>query len=400
MTRSVYVVSAEPSGDALAVDLIAHLRRLDPDLRLHAIGGPAVEGLGFASAIDTAPLSVLGFTEGLRALPQVQELSMRAVQDIVREGPDLVVLIDSWGFMIRVAKLLRISPWNGAVVKYVAPQVWAMRQGRAKLLAKFTDLLLTLYPFDAPYFVRHGLRTDHVGNPVLDLDHASGDGPAFRARHHISALDPLLLVAFGSRASEVERLTPDFVATIERLRARLPGLAVVGLTVPETRAQLAAKLFELGAAGRSVMLVDEGEKLDAMAASDIALAKSGTVTTQLADAGVPTLVAYRVSALTYFFAKRLFKADYVSIVNVAANTALMPEFIQGDLDPETMAERLDGWLSHPVEAKRLSAALREVTDGMRGEGGAGERAALAVLRELDARKPSFKAIGEGKLARG
>ena len=381
----IFTVSAEPSGDALNTDLVRHLRALDADVELSAIGGPSLSEVGLHSLIDTSPLAVLGFTEGLKALPQVRALAMQTVQHIVRAEPDALVLIDSWGFSIRVAKLLQLSPWNGTVIKYVAPQVWAMRRGRAKMLARHVDHLLTLYPFDAPFFVAEGLPTTHVGNPVLDTDYASGSGSAFRARHSIHPLDPVLLVAFGSRRSEIERLADDFVATVELVKAKRPSISVVATTVPATRAQLQAKLHTLGPTAQRILLVNESEKLDAFAAADIALAKSGTVTTQLADAGVPTLVAYRVSGLTWWAARKLFKADHVSIVNVAAATELMPEFLQDAVVPTDMAAQLDTWLSHPVEAKRLGEALRAVTNGMRGRGGAGRRAAEAVLSVLSAR---------------
>ena len=383
--KSVYLVSAEPSGDQLSVGLIRELRDRAPDLHVHAIGGDAVRREGFTSAIPTEPLAVLGFVEGLKALPVVNDLAMRAVQDIVAKRPDAVVLIDSWGFSIRVAKLLKLNGLSTHIVKYVAPQVWAMRRGRAKVLARFVDNLLCLYPFDAPFFTRHGLPTTVVGHPVLDTDHSAGDGPGFRKRHRISRLDPLLLVAFGSRAAEVDRLTEAFVETIRILKAKRPGLAIVSPIVPATAARLTAKLATMGLNGIEIIGVDEDEKLDAFAASDFAIAKSGTITTQLADAGVPTVVAYKVNGLTYHAAKWLMKADYITIANVVADTALMPEFIQHEVVPERMAEVLDGWLDDPRQAASLSEALRAVASRMRGgheNGGANARAAAAVLDVL------------------
>ena len=382
MSGSVYIVSAEPSGDALSVGLIRELRARRPDLAIHAIGGAKVEAEGFTSAIEVSPLSVLGFVEGLRALPVVNALAMRAVQDIVRKKPDVVVLIDSWGFMIRVAKLLKLNGLETQIVKYVAPQVWAMRRGRTKVLARYVDRLLALYPFDVPFFEAVGLPTDCVGNPVLDVDWAAGDGRAFRRKHRIRASDPVLFVAFGSRTAEIERLLEPFLDTIARVRAKYPNLVVVAPTVPNTAGQLAAKLAVAGDVGRHVITVPshiEGGTRDALAASDIALLKSGTVTTQAADAGVPGVVAYRVSPLTYVAAKLLFRADYISIVNVCANAPLLPEFVQDDVVPERMAAQLMAWLANPAEAKARSEALRAVTGQMRGEGGANARAAEAVL---------------------
>jgi len=379
--KSVYLVSAEPSGDALSVGLIRELQIQEPEIELHAIGGAAVEAEGFESAIDTSPLSVLGFVEGLRALPAVNALAMKAIQDIVRKRPDVVVLIDSWGFTIRVAKLLKLNGLDTQIIKYVAPQVWAMRRGRAKILARYVDHLLCLYPFDVPFFAAQNLPTQCIGNPVLDVDWGQGDGRAFRRRHKIAASDPVLLVAFGSRRAEIERLTDAFLETIRLLKAMRPDLVVVAPTVSDTAGMLEARLVTAGLTGIDVITID-GEMRDALAASDVGLLKSGTVTTQAADAGLPSVVAYKVSPLTYVAAKALFKADYISIANVCAGTELLPEYVQNDMKPEVMAAQLEGWLADPKVAKARGQALRAVTDQMRGEGRANSRAAQAVLSVL------------------
>jgi len=378
----IYIVSCEPSGDALSVGLVRALRELAPGLEIHAIGGPAVRAEGFDSAIDTAPLAVLGFVEGLKALPTVNRLVMRAAIDIVEVEPDAVILIDSWGFMIRLARTLRLNDKlaQTRLIKYVAPQVWAMRPGRAKQLARAVDNLLALHPFDARYFEPHGLPTTHIGNPVLDTDHAAGNGPGFRARHHIAVTDPVLLVAFGSRRAEIDRLTAPFLETVRKLRARHPRLAVIAPTHPATRAQLEARLALSGA---DIILVDDADKVDAYASADIALAKSGTVTTELADAGVPTAVAYKVSPVTYWLARPIFRADYITLVNVTADAPLMPEFVQHHLVPDRIADQLHDWLSDPKAAKALSDALRSTTAQMRGTGvKASMRAAHEVLDSL------------------
>ena len=379
---SVYTVSVEPSGDALNVGLLRELRLRDPGIALHAIGGARVEREGFESAIDVGPLSVVGFVEGIKILPAVKRLVVLAARDILRVVPDAVVLIDSWGFSIRLAQRLRNCGYQGQIVKYVAPQVWAMRQGRARVLARHVDRLLALYPFDAPFFEAEGLPTEVVGNPVLDVDWNGGDGPGFRERHSIAGADPLLLVAFGSRVGEIERLTAPFLATIAKLKARRPDLTVVTPVVPNTRAQLMARLATAGLDAHHIVPVAD-ETRDALAASDIALLKSGTITTQAADARVPSVVAYAVNPLTYWPARMLMKADHISIVNVCAGAELMPEYIQHAIDPEAMAARLDGWLADPAKAQALGDAMRAVTERMRGEGGANARAAEAVLRVLE-----------------
>ena len=391
MSRTVYIVSAEPSGDLLSVDLIRDLRQLDPNIAILAIGGDAVRREGFYSVLDPSPLAVVGFVEGLRVLREVTHLADMAASHIMLTEPDAVVLVDSWGFSIRIAKQLRQRAFKGTIIKYVAPQVWAMRRGRAGVLSRHVDLLMTLYPFDVPYFRAEGLRAVCVGNPVLETDYATGDGPALRARHGIDPTDPVLCVAFGSRPGEIARMTQPFLDTVAELRRRYPRLAVVAPTVSDIEAELRSRLLFGNDAGKSIIQVPESEKLDAFAAADFALATSGTVTTQLADAGVPTVVAYKVAPLTYRLAKWLFKADYISIVNVVAKAPLMPEFIQDGVDPVAMADWLDGCLQHPTASKKLQAALRAATDSMRITGGEDDRhAARLVLQAIDTHNAAAK----------
>ena len=180
MGKSLFITAAERSGDDLGAGLIISLKKLDPNIEFYGIGGPAMQDAGVHSDFDISPLAILGFTEALRAYPVVLKKVREAVAQIMSKKTDAVVLIDSWGFMLRVAKGLRKAGYKGEIIKYVAPQVWAMREGRAKVLAAAVDHLLTIHSFDAPYFERHGLPVHYVGNPVFDTDYSTGDGQGFR----------------------------------------------------------------------------------------------------------------------------------------------------------------------------------------------------------------------------
>ena len=183
LPKHVYIVAVESSGDHLGAGLIEALLAQSPNLQISAIGGKAMNGRGVGSALDITGLSILGFSEALRAYPLVRRRVREAVALILAARPDAVVLIDSWGFMIRVAQGLKRAGFVGQIVKYVAPQVWAMREGRSAILAKSIDHLLSIHSFDAPYFEKHGLRVTHVGNPMFDTDLGGGDETALRARY-------------------------------------------------------------------------------------------------------------------------------------------------------------------------------------------------------------------------
>jgi lipid-A-disaccharide synthase len=298
------LVAAEASGDALGAGLAKVLRaRLGDNVVFVGVGGAKMAEQGVESPFDIAQLSILGILESLKAYPRAMARLKDTVALAAREKPDVAVLIDSWGFNIRLAHALRKLDPKLPLVKYVAPQVWAYRPGRAQSLAKAVDLLLSIQPMDRPYFDAAGLESAFVGNSALAkrFDHA--DATRARAAVGASATDPILLVLPGSRPSEIERVMPAFEDAVRRLKADRPELVVVvpaAYTVAE-----AVKTRVAGWPFRAHVIEDEGLKDDAFVAGDVALACSGTVTTELALAGRPMVVGYKTSAVTYAIAKRL-----------------------------------------------------------------------------------------------
>ena len=383
MNRHVYIVAAERSGDDLGAQLAGLLRADAPGITVSGIGGPAMAEQGIDSPIDITPLSILGFVEGLKTYPTIMRLVRAAVGDIMSAGPDMVVLIDSWGFMMRVAERLKKRGYDGKIVKYVAPQVWAMREGRTKVLARSVDHLLTIHSFDAPYFEREGLPVTYVGNPVFDTDYMQGDGEGLRDRYNIPVGTPVILVLFGSRPSEIARLAGPFADAIEILRRKFPRAVFVSPVAASVATQVGAQAAT-DMRLQDVILLGEGEKYNVFAASTAALACSGTVTTQTACAGIPAVIGYKLSALTWMIASRLYKPDHVSIVNIAAGERLMPECIQGECTGEKMAAELSIYIENPKARAAASKALIEQTQKMRGSGGnSGTRASNAVLDLLE-----------------
>ncbi|MBL4855200.1 MAG: lipid-A-disaccharide synthase [Robiginitomaculum sp.] len=382
--RHIYIVAAEKSGDELGAALVRELRKQTDDaITLSAIGGNALKAEGLESPVDIAPLSILGFLEAVKSYPIIMQRVAQATAVIMASGADAVVLIDSWGFMMRVAKHLKKQGFKGQIIKYVAPQVWAMREGRSKVLADGVDHLLTIHDFDAPYFIRHGLNTIYVGNPVFDQAYDTGDGAGLRAEYNISPDTPVLIMLFGSRLSEIQRLAEPFADAIARLKKALPELVIVSPvsdTISEDVLAAAAQEKSL----HDVILLGENRKLDCFAVAGAAIACSGTVTTQLACAGIPTAVGYKLNTLTYLVAKRLFKPDYISIVNIANDELLMPEFMQDDCNGENLADTVLPYLTNKETRKTASQALisatKKMRDGNAGDGGqSSARAARAVL---------------------
>ena len=382
--KSVYIVAVENSADHLGAELTQHIRAKTPDVNILGIGGSALAAQGIESEIDISGLAILGFVEGLKSYPMILNRVRAAVESVMSHRPDAVILIDSWGFMIRVAKGLKKAGYKGQIIKYLAPQVWAMREGRSKILAQHVDHLMTIHSFDAPYFEKHGLPVSYVGNPMFDTDYLQGDGETLRRELGIESNDEVVSVFFGSRLSEIQQLAKPFADTVAALKTQKPRLKFIS-PVSETIATDVRAAAGEDLRLQNVILLPEARKFDVFAASDVALACSGTITTQLACAGVPSVVAYRLNGLTYAVAKRLYKPDYISIVNIAAGESLMPEFIQAEVTGAKMSGAIIDYLKDPEMRREISARLIAQTDAMKGKGGsASERAALTVLRLIEA----------------
>ncbi|MGH7024972.1 MAG: lipid-A-disaccharide synthase [Caulobacteraceae bacterium] len=363
--RRVMLVAAEPSGDALGAALAAALRaRLGADLRLFGVGGPLMAAEGIESPFDIAPLSVLGVFDALAAYPLVRRRAREVGELAARGRPDVAVLIDSWGFNLRVAHAIRRAGPGVRLIKYVAPQVWATRPGRAHTLARAVDHLLTIHAFDAPWFERAGLKTTFVGNPALTGSPIQAEPGRLRAAIGAAPSDPILLVAPGSRRGEVSRLMPPFEEAVRILAGERPRLKLVLIAADAVAAEVEERVRTWPVAAH--IRAGEEARRDAMAAASAALACSGTVTTQLALAGAPVVVAYRLDAGTAVIARLLIRTRYITLMNVAAKREVAPEFVQEACTGPRLAAALAPLLDDPKARARQSADQAAALEIMRG----------------------------------
>lgn len=331
MSERIFLVAAESSGDALGADLAQALRARDPALELLGIGGPAMEAAGVPSKIDIKGMAILGFVDGLLAYNRVKRAVSDAVAAILAAKPDAVVLIDSWGFTLRVAHGVRAAAPHIKLIKYIGPQVWATRPGRAKTLAAAVDHLICIHDFEVPYYTPYGLSCTVCGHPALGR-YKPGDGAAFRERQGFGAKDKVLLVLPGSRASEIRRVGPTLWKAAALLHHDRPDLRLVVVVADAVRQAVLAQTPP------TARVVHEREKEDAFDAATVAIAASGTVTTEVALQGTPVVVGYKLGWITWAVARALlFKGRYVTLMNVAADKEVAPELLQTQFTPQNVA---------------------------------------------------------------
>jgi lipid-A-disaccharide synthase len=348
----IFIVSGEASGDHLAGRLMAALKRKTGGrIRFAGIGGPQSEKEGLTSLFPMRELSVMGLAEVLPHLPRLIGRINETEAAVRRLKPDAVVTVDSPGFCLRLAHHLRGS--GIPVIHYVAPQLWAWGPFRARKLKKRVDHIMALLPFEVPFFAKYGVACTYVGHPAIDAGAGQGDGKAFRLRHGIAADAPLLCVLPGSRAGEVRRMLPVFGDAIRLLKDKHPGLSIV-IPVVDFVADLVSDMTR---DWPPHLVIAMTERFDAFAAANGAIAKSGTVTLELALAGVPMVVAYRISPLSAFLVRRMgISVEHASLVNLLAGREVVPECLQEACTPENIAARADEILgSEQVRAKQRQA---------------------------------------------
>lgn len=342
----IYLVAGEASGDALGARLIRSLRTETGDtVRVAGIGGPEMEAEGLTSLFPMQELSVMGIVEVLPHLRRILGRMQNAADDVALKAPDAVVTIDSPGFARGFVK--RIKDRDIPRIHYVAPTVWAWRPKRVYKFKAAFNHLLALLPFEPPYFEAVGLPCTFVGHSVLESGADRGDGPAFRSRHAIGADAPLVAVLAGSRTGEAKWHLDVFGEAIQKLREKHADLIIVLPTLPHLHDLVESRARSWGVP--FVATTGLVEKYDAMAASNAAIAVSGTVSLELALARVPTVIAYRFNPISHWIVRRLVKIDHASIVNILrvrnGEEPIIPERLQSQCRPEILAHDLEDLLS-------------------------------------------------------
>jgi len=373
----IMLVAVEPSADAIGAALFEELKAAAPaGTAFLGCGGPAMVAAGFESLFAIDALSVMGFTDVARALPEGIRRANQLTRAAVSAKIDAVVFIDGWAFSRVCAKRMRRQCPDVKLIKFAAPQIWASRPQRVDFVRDHFDGVLTLFPFEAPLFEAAGVRAEFIGNPNFQKAwNERGDGAAFRADRNIGD-GPLLAVLLGSRKSELRHLGGVFGETVEILLKEIKDLRIVIPVADHIADDVRAFIKDWPG---DPMLVAPNEKPDALAAATAALAVSGTISTEIAINNTPMIIAYRVDALTAFWAKRVVITPYGAIINVAADKEIIPEFIQERARPALLADAIRVLLtSHEARAAQLEAFP-------------------AILKQLGIEAPSASKTGARKI---
>ena len=388
----IFILAGESSGDRLGAALMRRLREeTNGSVRISGVGGEAMIAEGLKPVFPMQDIAVMGLVEIVPHLRRIRARMKQATDAILETQPDALVTIDAQVFSGLLAKRIKHASPDTALIHYVAPTVWAWKPWRAKKLAGYLDRVLALFPFEPPYFEKEGLHCDFVGHPVVErvAGLPSDAGARLRAELGIAADAKVLLVAPGSRRSEIARLGAPFGDTARLLSERYPALELIlpvaGAVADEVRAMAEAWPARTHILDpRGLRFEDaENRKFAAFAASDFALAASGTVTLELAALRAPMVVGYRMPKFNEFILRRVMTVDTGTLVNIITGEKIVPEFWQDACSGPELAEALELLIENEEARDRQVAGFDRAFEKL-GESDAppSRRAAQSVLSAL------------------
>ena len=393
----VYLVAGEASGDRLAADLVRELKK-NPKLRAYGVGGPMLKAAGQEQSLDLAKHAVVGLTDVIRNLPKFLKIFGEVKHDIAEVNPDVVILVDYPGFNLRLAKALHGERNGPAIVYYVSPQVWAWKAGRAKVMERILERLLVIFPFEVDWFAKHApkLKTKWVGHPLADRW-------ITQAKEGLKDEVPCVALLPGSRSKEIAKHWPVLLQTAQRIVREQKDVRFITLaTDHEMRQKLEEEWAKQPMSGVSLDIL-LGQSLSQLTRCSLAIVASGTATLECAMAGLPMLVIYKTSWLTYGLGRMLIRLPYLSMVNVLAGEKVVPEFLQGAAEPERLAKAALQILRNPKGAEAMAGRIRDVAKKLGGPGAAA-RAAQEVEEAIRLRKAlviaAQKSVGDGEKGSG
>jgi lipid-A-disaccharide synthase len=377
--KTFMLIAGEASGDQLAAELVAALRAQLSAAQFFGAGGAQMRAAGLDVVYDMSKLAVVGVTDVVKNVFEIRRLQKMLLAEAVRRKPDVFIGVDYGGFNLRfgkaVKKFVRANPssgWQPKIVQFISPQVWASRPKRADRMAGDYDLLLSIFPFEKDWYAKRvpSLRVEFVGHPMVER---FGKAESGKQKAEISRTAPKIILLPGSRRSELKQHLPAMLGALKLIRKKIPA-AQAKMVVPNETLVSLAKSFG------AEMEIQIGNLPQALTETDVAIAKTGTVTMECAFMRVPTVTLYKGSWLNYQIARRVITVNTFTMANLLAGEEVYPEFLQYDLTAENLARATVEILDEARQAK-MRRQLDKVIASL-GEAGATQRAAEKILSLL------------------
>jgi lipid-A-disaccharide synthase len=366
------IVAGEASADLHGSNLVRAMKTLDSRLSFWGIGGRMMEEAGVKILVPSSDMAVVGLTEVFSRWRTILKAYSRLKSILKHRSPALLILIDYPDFNIPLAR--QAKRFNVPVLYYISPQVWAWRAGRTKKLGRRVDRMAVILPFEEGYFRQKGMIVDYVGHPLLDAIPAGLDKRGAMMHFGLEGRSPIIGLLPGSRKEEVARLLPPMVKAAELMKTRYPGLTCL---IPCASTISPGLIQSITSRSTVSFRIIEGDIYRTLGVCDFAMVKSGTATLEAAIMGVPMVIVYRVSPVSYWAARMAVRVPFIGLVNLVAGERVVPEIIQYDMTPENLAGEAVDILESSDRREKMIKKLREVRERLGS--GASERTAQIAL---------------------
>ena len=360
--KKIFVLTGEPSGDKLASTVISKLKQSNPEVEYLCVGGTHLNSLGVKSIVDLKEITYIGFTSVLLNIFKIRNRINKTVEEIIKFNPDILFSVDSPDFTLRVAERVKKINNNIKTIHYVAPQVWVWREGRVKKFKKFLDHILLLFNFEKKYFDKENITNTFVGHPLLEKNVRTKTDLS----HMISKDKKIISLFAGSRSSETNLLLPILINFVKLMNEKFNDYLFVFHATEKNKNSINDKL-KISNLNNTEVISDENIKSQILSGSVFAVSKSGTVSLEICNANVPSIIIYKMNFLNFMIVKFLVKIKYANIVNIINNKEVIPELIQKECNAKEIYKSVVYFLKNPSLMDQQVKECRITLDEIRSK---------------------------------
>ena len=376
--KKVFILTGEPSGDKLASTVVSKLKIENPDIEYLSVGGTHLKKLGIASIFDLKDITYLGFTSVLFNIFKIKSKINKTVNEIIRFNPDILFSIDSPDFTLRVAEKVKKINTNIKTIHYVAPQVWVWRKNRVKKIKKFIDHILLLFNFEKKYFDEENIKNTFVGHPLIEkkdnLKKTTFNNLIFKDKKIISLFP-------GSRKSEISVLLPILLDFVKLMNKKNFMYSFVFHATNENRELIINTIKKMNLVNTDVVS-DENIKDQVLSISIFAVSKSGTVSLQISNANIPSIIIYKLSFINFMIFKLLVNVKFANIINIINDKEVIPELLQKECNADEIYKTVTYFLKNPDLIEKQLIDCKKTLEGIKSKSSSSSEAALILSNYL------------------
>ena len=375
--KKIFILTGEPSGDKLASTVISDLKKINQNVDYLSVGGQNLKSLGIRSIYNLNEITYLGFTNVILNIFKISKKINQTVKAVLDYKPDILFTVDSPDFTLRVAeKVKKLNP-EIKTIHYVAPQVWVWREGRVKKIKKFIDHILLLFNFEKKYFEKENMSCEFVGHPLLQNKERS----KIDINQVIEKNKALISVFAGSRKSEITILMPILLNFIKLMNEKYTDMTYVFHSTIE-HSQITQKFINESNLSNCNVVSDDKIKSHILRKSVFAVAKSGTVSLEISNAKIPSVILYKMGFINFLIVKSLVKTKYANIINFAAGEEIIPELLQSNCNSKNIFRHVSDFLENPNKIKEQLKKIQNILNELKVNGASSEIASLSLNKFL------------------